>query len=257
MEEKKFSHIDVYKLIFESSTEGILVCNKQGEIKMVNESITRIFGYEKEELIDQKVEVLLPSEFKESHVGNRDNYAKRPERKQMGAGRDLYGLKKNGDKFPIEISLNHMTIEGEFFVMALLTDITTRKTQEIAIHDLNAELEVKVLERTRKLNENQLLFSLIAKNFPNGIICVLNKELKFTFAEGEELTKSGIKSKFLLDKSYLDSFDSENKEEVKAKISKAFEGEVVSFEIKKRKSVYQAHVVPLVFEKVVSVLKFL
>ncbi|MEN8838981.1 MAG: PAS domain-containing sensor histidine kinase [Flavobacteriales bacterium] len=249
MEEKKFSHIDVYKLIFESSTEGILVCNNKGEIKMVNESITRIFGYEKEELIDQKVEVLLPREYKESHVGNRDNYIKRPERKQMGAGRDLYGLKKNGDKFPIEISLNHMTIEDEFFVMALLTDITTRKNQEIAIHDLNAELEVKVLERTRKLNENQILFSLIAKNFPNGIICVLNRELEFTFAEGEELTKSGVKSKFLLNKSYLESFSSDNKEEVKSKINRAFAGEVVSFEVNKRKSVYQAHVVPLVYEK--------
>ena len=75
MVEKKFSYIDVYKLIFESSTEGILVCNKQGEIKMVNESITRIFGYEKEELIDQRIEVLLPNEFKKSHVANREGYA--------------------------------------------------------------------------------------------------------------------------------------------------------------------------------------
>ena len=257
MEEKKFSHIDVYKLIFESSTEGILVCNKQGEIKMANESIINLFGYQMKELIDQKIEILLPNEYKKSHVGNRDGYAKKPERKQMGAGRDLYGLKKNGEKFPIEISLNHMTLEGEFFVMALLTDITTRKTQEIAIHDLNAELEVKVLERTRKLNENQVLFSLISKNFPNGIICVLNKELKFTFAEGEELSKSGVKSKFLLNKSYLDSFNSENKGEVKAKIERAFAGEVVSFEIKKRRSVYQAHVVPLIFEKETAVSQIL
>lgn len=248
MEEKKFSHIDVYKLIFESSTEGILVCNKQGEIKMVNESITLIFGYEKEELIDQRIEVLLPNEFKKSHVANREGYAKKPERKQMGAGRDLFGLKKNGEKFPIEISLNHMTIEEEFYVMALLTDITTRKNQEIAIHDLNAELELKVDERTKKLKENQVLFSLIAKNFPNGIICVLNRELKFTFAEGEELTKSGVKSKFLLEKSYLDSFNNENRKEVEEKLAKAFTGELVSFEINKRSSVYQAHVVPLIFE---------
>ncbi len=248
MEEKKFGHIDVYKLIFESSTEGILVCNKEGEIKMVNESITRIFGYEKEELIDNKIEILLPNEYKKSHVQNRYSYSKRPERKQMGAGRDLFGLKKNGDKFPIEISLNHMTIEGEFFVMALLTDITTRKNQEIAIHDLNAELELKVDERTKKLKENQVLFSLIAKNFPNGIICVLNKELKFTFAEGEELTKSGIKSKFLLEKSYLDSFNKENRKEVEEKLARAFRGEVVSFDINKRSSVYQAHVVPLIYE---------
>lgn len=248
MEEKKYSHIDVYKLIFETSTEGILVCNKQGEIKMANESLEKLFGYEKGELLEQKLEILLPNDLKKSHVANRDEYAQKPERKQMGAGRDLYGLKKNGSKIPIEISLNHMTIEGEFFVMALLTDITTRKAQETAIHDLNAELEVKVQERTKELKENQVMFNLIAKNFPNGIIGVLNTELKFTFAEGEELTRSGIKSKFLLGKSYLDSFSSENKEEVKEKTQKAFEGNVVSFEIKKRNSVYQVHVVPLVYE---------
>ncbi len=248
MEKKKFAHIDVYRLIFETSTEGILVCNKAGEIKMLNDSILQLFGYEREELIGQKIEVLLPKELKKSHVGRRDSYAQKPERKQMGAGRDLFGLKKNGDKLPLEISLNHMTIEDEFFVMALITDISKRKQQETEIQDLNAELEVKVQARTKELKENQILYSLIAKNFPNGIICVLDKELRFTFAEGEELSKSGIKSKFLLDKSYLDSFNKENSEEVKEKLLKVFEGEVANFEIKKLRSVYQVHAVPLVFE---------
>ncbi|MGB1039514.1 MAG: PAS domain-containing sensor histidine kinase [Flavobacteriales bacterium] len=249
MEKNKFSHIDIYKLIFETSTEGILVCDREGRIRMLNDSLLTLFGYEREELLGNKMEILLPNNLKKSHVNLRDGYSKKPERKQMGAGRDLFGLKKNGDKLPVEISLNHMTIEGEFFVMALITDISKRKEQETQIHDLNAELEIKVQLRTKELKENQILYSLIAKKFPNGIICVLDKELKFNFAEGEELSKNGIKGKFLLNKSYLDSFNEENKEEVKEKLHRVFNGEVANFEIKKLRSVYEVHAVPLMYEE--------
>lgn len=249
MVEKKYSHIDIYKLIFETSTEGILVCNREGEIKLMNDSIVKLFGYEREELVGQKVELLLPKEIKRKHESHLEGYSQVPKRKQMGAGRDLFGIKKNGEKLPLEISLNHMTIDGEFFVMALITDITTRKESEKQITQLNSELENKVQERTKELRENQILYSLIAKNFPNGIICVLNKELRFVFAEGEELIKNGVKGKFLLDKSYLDSFNKDNNEEVKRKLEQVFKGKMANFNIKKRKSVYEVHAVPLIYEK--------
>ena len=118
MEQKTYSHLDIYKLIFETSTEGILVCNKKGEIKLANSSMLDLFWYEREEIIDQKIEFLLPDSLKKLHVTHRDGYSKAPKKMQMGEGRDLFGLKKNGDKLPLEISLNHMTIEDDFFVMA-------------------------------------------------------------------------------------------------------------------------------------------
>ncbi len=247
MESKKYSHLDVYKLIFETSTEGILVCNKKGEIKLANSSMLSLFGYEREELINQKIEFLLPDSLKKLHVTHRDGYSKAPEKKQMGAGRDLFGLKKNGDKLPLEISLNHMTIEDDFFVMALVTDISERKKQEEKIHELNADLEVKVQQRTKELKENQVLYGLIAENFPNGIIGVLDSKLEFTFAAGEELKKSGLVGKFLVGKSYLDSFDNSNREEVLTKLKRVFKGDVCSFEIKKRNNIYQVDAVPLVY----------
>jgi PAS domain S-box-containing protein len=248
MQEPKFNHKDIYKLIYDTSTEGILVCDQRGEIQMVNDSIVQLFGYEREEIIGQTIELFLPKEIKERHKSRRDGYIKSPERKRMGEGRDLYGCKKNGEKIPLEISLNHMTIDGELFVMGLITDISERKASENRIHELNSELEQKVNERTKKLKENQILYNLITKNFPNGIICVLNKELKFIYAEGEELSKNGIKGKFLIGKDYLDSFNKDNSEEVEEKLQKVFEGKVDSFEIKKRKNVYQVDAVPLIYE---------
>ncbi|MDB4089297.1 PAS domain-containing sensor histidine kinase [Flavobacteriales bacterium] len=247
-EPKNFNQKDIYKLIYETSTEGILVCDNKGKIQMVNDSIIQIFGYEREEIIGQTIELFLPKEIKERHKSHRNGYIKSPERKKMGEGRDLYGLKKNGDKVPLEISLNHMTIEGELFVMGLITDISERKVAENRIHELNSELEQKVNERTKKLKENQILYNLITKNFPNGIICVLDKELKFIYAEGEELSKNGIDSKFLIGKNYLDSINKENSNEVEEILKKVFKGKVDSFEIKKRKNVYQVDAVPLIYE---------
>lgn len=249
LESKKFNRKDIYKLIYDTSTEGILVCDNRGKIQMVNDSIIQLFGYEREELIGQTIEIFLPQEIKNRHKSHRNGYVDSPKRRKMGEGRDLYGCKKNGDKVPLEISLNHMTIEGELYVMGLITDISERKISENKIHELNNELEQKVNERTKKLKENQILYNLITKNFPNGIICVLDKSLKFIYVEGEELSKNGIKSKYLIGKDYLDSINEENRESVEEKLKNAFTGKVDSFEIKKRKNVYQVDSVPLIYEE--------
>lgn len=243
-----FKHKDIYKLIVETSTEGILVCDKLGHIQMINKAVVNLFGYEREEVIGQTIELFLPKEIKHSHKAQRNGFIESPSQRKMGEGRDLYGCRKNGDKVPLEISLNHMTIEGDLFVMALITDISERKVSENKIYQLNSELEQKVNERTQKLKENQILYNLITKNFPNGIICVLDKDLKFIYAEGEELSKNGIKGKYLLGKDYLESFNKENIAEVEKKIRKVFKGKVESFEIKKRKNVYQVDAVPLIYE---------
>ena len=72
MEKNKFSHIDIYKLIFETSTEGILVCDREGRIRMLNDALLTLFGYERDELLGNKMEILLPNNLKKSHVNLRD-----------------------------------------------------------------------------------------------------------------------------------------------------------------------------------------
>jgi PAS domain S-box-containing protein len=153
--------------LFENATEGFVVTNGKGEIALVNPSACRMFGYETEELIGQKVEVLIPSHYRKGHVQLRDGFYEDPKNRVMGHGRDLYGQKKSGETFPVEVSLSTYIKDNERYVIAFIVEITHRKEIEKSMilqqkqlekvtdemRRLNAELEAKVEERTVILKE--------------------------------------------------------------------------------------------------------
>ncbi len=149
--------------IFVNAGEGILIANSKGEIKLANDRASKLFGYEVSELENRSVEDLIPSHLRKTHIGHRSSYIKNPTTRPMGSGRDLIGLKKSGDEFPLEISLSHLKHEGEHLVIAFVTDISQRKKQEIALaesrsklEDYTQKLENKVKERTRELEHLNL-----------------------------------------------------------------------------------------------------
>lgn len=113
----------------------------------------------------------------------------------MGTGIDLCGCKKDGSEFSVEISLNYFKTEGETFVMGLITDISERKKMEDELKHLNQHLEDTVRERTDQLRISERLHSAIAQNFPDGIISVFDRDLRYILAEGKELRKLGISGK--------------------------------------------------------------
>lgn len=139
--------------LFEYTTEGIIIANQSGTIIRVNPSAEKLFGYELGELLNQKIEVLVPNKFSHSHEKHRDGYNKNPHPRSMGKGLDLYGKKKNGTEFPVEISLSHYKTNDEMFIIAFIIDRTERKEAEERIKRVNAELELKVEERTKILKE--------------------------------------------------------------------------------------------------------
>lgn len=153
--------------LFENSTEGFLITNAQGSIIMANPAATRIFGYSAEELRGNKIEILIPKEIREKHVGLRNGFYQHPQNRSMGSGRDLFGCKKDGSIFPVEVSLSHYKKDGETFVIAFIVDISQRKEIENNLvkkqnelenvtnqmRKLNTELERKVDERTHILKE--------------------------------------------------------------------------------------------------------
>jgi len=139
--------------LFEYTTEGIIIANQSGTIIRANPSSEKLFGYETGELINQKIEILVPNKFSHSHEKHRDNYNKDPHPRSMGKGLDLYGKKKDGKEFPVEISLSHYKTNDEMFVIAFVIDRTERKEAEERIKRVNAELELKVEERTKILKE--------------------------------------------------------------------------------------------------------
>jgi PAS domain S-box-containing protein len=139
--------------LFLHATEGILVVNDKGEIIRINPSAEKLFGYEKDELLGKKIEVLIPKRLTERHTNHREKYGKNPHARSMGAGMDLYGLKKNGMEIPVEISLSpYSTVEGNF-VIAFIVDITVRKQAEEKLKNYSAELEKQVKNRTLILEE--------------------------------------------------------------------------------------------------------
>jgi PAS domain S-box-containing protein len=153
--------------LFENATEGIILTDGRGNIILVNPAAEKIFGYKVNELINMPIETLIPDRFTNHHVEYRTGFHAHPRNRSMGAGRDLYGKRKDGTDVPVEISLSHYKKDGETYVIAFIVDITMRKEIEKSllkkqeeleavtndIRKLNTELEAKVGERTQILKE--------------------------------------------------------------------------------------------------------
>lgn len=114
-------------LVVEASPHGNMIIDSQGKIELVNAQVEKIFGYHRDELIGQTMELLLPKRFKAQHPQLRTNYFISPEAKIMGAGRDLFGLRKDGIEFPLEVGLNPIEFDGEKKVLCGIIDISERK----------------------------------------------------------------------------------------------------------------------------------
>lgn len=121
---------NIFKLLSESVSEGILVVNDKQVIVAANGSAHTMFGYSHEELIGKPLDILIPSNYRKAHSGHFKGFAKGAKKRQMGHGRNLYGCKKNGEEFPLEAGLNPLNLYGNTFIMALVTDITERKKAE-------------------------------------------------------------------------------------------------------------------------------
>lgn len=139
--------------LFLHATEGILVTDSKGEITRINPSAEKLFGYLVGELTGSKIETLVPQRFNSKHERNRTNYASNPHARSMGLGMELYGMKKDGSEFPVEISLSPYTYNGETFVVAFIVDITLRKLAEEKLRNYSTDLEEQVRNRTLVLEE--------------------------------------------------------------------------------------------------------
>lgn len=132
---------DVFAAIFNSSAEGILICNKHGVIVLANPRIEEMFGYRKGELIHKKIEVLLPQSLRGGHVKYRETFHHHPSSRPMGLGKDFPALRKDGSMFSVEVSINSVDIQKERFSVAFVTDITLRKQAETQLQQYTQELE--------------------------------------------------------------------------------------------------------------------
>ena len=182
--------VEQFRLVVESAPNAMIMVDNSGLIVMINKQTELLFGYERDELIGKKMELLVPNRFKENHSNHRASFYENPISRAMGAGRDLFALKKNGTEIPIEIGLNLIPKEDGQFVLASIIDITERKKNEEAfmeytksIEHKNQELEqftyIASHDLSEPLNSIQGLISLILDDDGNNIDEDLVMKLNF------------------------------------------------------------------------------
>lgn len=142
-----------FKALFEHSSLGIIISNEEGIIENSNPFASKIFGYEHGELNGRVIEELVPPTIRQKHVQDREGYVKNPHPRAMGLNMNLKAVKKNGEEFPVEISLTYYESEGRKQIVSFINDITERKLAENNLIKMKNELETKVKERTKELSD--------------------------------------------------------------------------------------------------------
>ena len=140
------------RLLFERAAQGILSIDRTGRIRDANPAALQMFGFTREGLIGESIEMLIPASMRGRHYQLRSEYERRPRARPMGIGMNLVGLRKDGTEFPAEISLSHLSDSGGTTV-AFVIDITERRKTEREREDLISKLEGAVAEKTVLLKE--------------------------------------------------------------------------------------------------------
>jgi PAS domain S-box-containing protein len=131
----------LFRSVVEYTPAGVAMVDRAGSIVLVNRETERMFGYTADELIGQSIDMLVPRRMLGTHAGLRSQFFTSPQRREMGAGRDLFGLRKDGTEIPVEIGLNPIETDEGLFVLASVVDISLRKRAEEELRRSNEELE--------------------------------------------------------------------------------------------------------------------
>jgi PAS domain S-box-containing protein len=156
-----------FRALLEAAPDAMVIVDSAGAIVLVNERAAQLFGYSRQELLGQSVELLIPGDLQARHQAHRGEYMAAPRVRPMGEGLDLHAVNREGQTFPVEISLSPLQTDEGPMVIAAIRDISSR-------HRAAAQLR-----------QSEALYRAIAQNLPNGAVKVIDRNLRYLMAEGE------------------------------------------------------------------------
>ncbi|HEV2491552.1 MAG TPA: PAS domain S-box protein [Terriglobia bacterium] len=137
--------------LFESSPDAILTATTEGTINRLNAQAEKLFGYRRAELLGKSIEVLVPERFRDRHPVHREHYRNQPRIRPMGVGIELYGRRKDGTEFPVDIMLGPIEMDRDPLVLTVVRDITDRKRAEESVREVSGRLLQLQDEERRRL----------------------------------------------------------------------------------------------------------
>ena len=153
--------------ILEAIPDAVAAVNQQGVIIQVNSQTEALFGYTRDELIGQRVEILVPDRQRPQHHLHREHFHRQPKIRRMGSGLDLYGRRREGSEFPVEISLSPVATADGTMVLSVIRDISDRKRVADELRGVNEELDRR---KSRELRDSQNRLALIVDSSQDAII---------------------------------------------------------------------------------------
>ena len=186
-----------FRGLLESAPDAMVIVNEKGKIQLVNKQAEKLFGYSAKELLEKPVEILIPQRFtgNHKHKAHRDGFFSNPNTRGMGEGKELYGINKQGEEIPIQISLSPLKTEEGLLVSAAIRDITAQKLAAHKINESKESLEVLANKLTAQ-NVQLADFAHITSHNLRAPVSNLNSLLEFYKTSESEEDKTNLFDKF-------------------------------------------------------------
>jgi len=176
-----------FRDLLEAAPDAIIEVDREGRIVLLNRATETLFGYSREELLGQSVEILVPENLRAMHARHREDYRQQPMTRPMGSGLELQGRRKDGSRFPAEISLSPVNSENGFRVTAIIRDITERRRAEEQLRQVREQYTRELEARNREIERANRLKSEFLASMSHELRTPLHTIIGFSELLGEEI----------------------------------------------------------------------